>query len=172
MTSSFRPALAMLLLISFARALAAQDVPESARAPRDLRVELRAGPQVVEDARPRFSWVIADARRGAAQSAYQVLVATSAATLRQETGDLWDSAKVLAPAALGIEYAGKPLTPGRAVHWAVRTWDAIGKPSPWSEPASFVVAPPPNAEWAAQWIRAGREPDATSIGRASCRERV
>lgn len=157
-------AFAPICLASTVRALPVQDAP---KAPRELRVDLRTEPMAVEDARPRFSWQVDDPRRGAAQSAYQVLVATSAVTLREGKGDLWDSQKVLGPDTLGVEYAGKPLAPDRTYVWSVRTWDAIGKPSEWSAPASFTVAPKGAEAWQASWIRAGRAPDSSTIGHMS-----
>ena len=44
----------------------------------NLRCEARVNPAGIDVTKPRLSWVIQSARRGAAQSAYQVLVAASA----------------------------------------------------------------------------------------------
>jgi len=164
MTSPLSLALAPFLAALLAAGLPAQDGPNP---PRDLRVELRVEPLAVDDARPRFSWVIDDPRRGAGQSAYQVLVATSAVTLREEKGDMWDSQKVLARETLGVEYGGRALAADRAYVWCVRTWDAVGRPSAWSAPATFVAAPSGADAWQASWIRAGRAPDAGAIGHKS-----
>ncbi|MCY2959263.1 MAG: family 78 glycoside hydrolase catalytic domain [Planctomycetota bacterium] len=157
-------ALAPILPLLAPRPLPAQDGPNP---PREPRVELRSEPLDIDDANPRFSWEVDDSRRGAAQSAYQVLVATSVVTLRDGKGDMWDSQKVLAPDTVGVEYAGRPLAAGRTYSWSVRTWDAIGKPSGWSSPASFTAAPRGADAWHASWIRAGRAPDAASIGHKS-----
>jgi len=164
MTSPTWFAFAPIFLALPAPALVSQD---GAKPPRELRVDLRTDPIAVDEESPRFSWEIDDARRGAAQSAYQVLVATSAVTLRDGKGDMWDSQKVLAPDTIGIEYAGKPLVADRTYVWSVRSWDAIGKPTQWSTAATFTVAPTGPDAWSASWIRAGRTPDASSIGHKS-----
>ncbi len=135
--------------------------------PHELRVEYRVDPIAVDDARPRFSWELDDARRAAGQSAFQILVATSEVLLRAENGDAWDSLKVLSSDTFGIEYAGKALTPDRAYVWIVRTWDALGRPSPWSAPAKFSAAPGRDAAPKASWIRAGRAPSGSLIGHKS-----
>jgi alpha-L-rhamnosidase len=41
-----------------------------------LRVEHRRNPIGLDAERPRFSWVMTSAERGAAQSAYRITVAT------------------------------------------------------------------------------------------------
>jgi len=160
-------ALASLLLVALgigaASPLRAQDGPRAARA---LRTELLTAPQI-DDAHPRFSWELNDARRGASQSAYRVLVSPNLAYLRDEKGDEWDSGKVEARDTCQIEYRGKPLVPGRIYFWRVRTWDAAGQPSPWSEPGSFVGAPKAAGDWRAQWIRAGRPFEPGAIGHHS-----
>lgn len=137
------------------------------RAPRELRVEYRAEPVTVDDARPRFSWEIDDPRRAASQSAYQVLVATNSIALRDQRADVWDSGKVLSSESYGIEFAGETLAADRTYSWVVRTWDAVGRESPWSQPASFTVGPRSADAWRADWVRAGRAPESGSIGHKS-----
>ncbi len=161
-------ALASLVLVSLGvgapTPLRAQDGPKAARA---LRVELTTAPQAIDDAHPRFTWELDDARRGASQSAYRILVSQNLSYLRDEKGDEWDSGKVTASDTCQIEYRGKPLVPGRTYFWRVRTWDADDQPSAWSEPGSFVGAPKAPDDWRAQWIRAGRPPEPGGIGHHS-----
>ncbi len=157
-------ALATTLIAFPARAASAQIGPNP---PRNLRVELRENPIAIDEGRPRFSFELDDPRRGAAQSAYQVLVATSVSMLKEGKGDQWDSGKILASDVNGIEYAGKPLTADRTYSWAVRSWDEVGRPSVLSAPANFTAAPHGDDAWQASWIRAGRLPDAGSIGHKS-----
>jgi len=146
-------------------------VPASAQngpnPPRKLRVELREDPIAIDEARPRFSFELDDPRRGAAQSAYRILVATGPSTLKEGKGDQWDSGKVQASDVNGIEYAGKPFVADRTYSWAVRSWDEVGRPSEWSAPSTFTAAPRGDDAWRASWIRAGRAPDAGSIGHKS-----
>lgn len=150
-------------------AIAALETPtrNGPNPPRKLRVELREDPIAIDDARPRFSFELDDARRGAAQSAYQILVATSASMLKDGKGDLWDSGKIQASDVNGIEYAGNPFVADRTYTWAVRSWDEVGRPSEWSAPSTFTAAPRGDDAWRATWIRAGHAPDAGSIGHKS-----
>ena len=60
--------------------------------------------------------------RGQKQSAYQVLVASSEALLKQDKGDLWDSKKVASDQSIQVEYAGKALEARTYCHWKVRVW--------------------------------------------------
>jgi alpha-L-rhamnosidase len=86
-----------------------------------------------------------------------VLVATGAAVLAEERGDLWDSGKTAASRSPRVAYTGAPLRPGQVYHWQVRCWDAAGRVSPWSAPASFEVAPAAPADWhGARWIDDGK----------------
>ena len=118
----------------------------------NLRCEARTNPAGIDVAAPRLSWVLQSAKRGAAQSAYQVLVASSPEQLSQDKGDLWDSGKVASAETFNIEYAGSPLASEARCFWKVRTWDENGKPSAWSQPASWFMGLLKPAEWQAQWI--------------------
>jgi len=52
----------------------------------NLRCELLNNPQGIDVVHPRLSWMQNDGRRGAAQSAYRILVASSPALLAEEEG--------------------------------------------------------------------------------------
>ena len=64
-----------------------------------------------------------EAARGVKQSAYQVLVASSADALQKDQGDLWDSGKVQSDAMNQIVYVGQPLRSRMQCWWKVRTWN-------------------------------------------------
>lgn len=76
---------------------------------RDLRCESQSNPLGIDAAPPRLSWKLADARRGARQTAYRVICASSPEVLTKDNGDLWDSGKVVAEQSHLVEYGGKPL---------------------------------------------------------------
>ena len=86
------------------------------------------------------------------QTAYQILVASSAAKLKSDEGDLWDSEKVSSDESVLVSYAGKPLASRAECFWKVRVWDAAGKVSAWSKPASWTMGILNPDEWHAQWI--------------------
>jgi len=112
---------------------------ETLGAPYGLLCELMAEASLttIADPRPEFGWVVNDPRRGARQSAYQLVVATSRAAAEHAQGEVWDSGKVRSDRSVNVEYAGKPLQPHRSYFWRVRTWDVDGVASPWSEVQEF-----------------------------------
>ena len=88
-------------------------------------MELLSNPSeaVITDAQPEFGWIVNDGRRGAKQTAWQILVATSERALNRDRGNMWDSGKVTSDQSINVEYAGKQLQSRRGYYWKVRTWD-------------------------------------------------
>jgi alpha-L-rhamnosidase len=117
-----------------------------------LRCEHRVNPLGLDDKQPRLSWIVQSAGRGQRQTAYQVLVASDAAMLRQDRGDLWDSGKVSSDETTSVVYAGQPLTSHRRCYWKVKAWDKDGRPSSWSESAHWSMGLLAPADWTAAWI--------------------
>lgn len=120
----------------------------------NLRCEYRVNPLGIGTTQPRLSWIIQDERRGAAQTAYRILVASSPELLAQDRGDLWDSGKVLSAEMNQIVYAGKPLTSRLNCYWKVRIWDADGKASAFSDVAFWSMGLLEDSDRAAKWIQA------------------
>jgi alpha-L-rhamnosidase len=118
----------------------------------DARCEYRVAPIAVDTLQPRLSWALESKDRGVLQSAYQVLVASSADVLKKDQGDLWDSGKVASDESVHIVYAGKPLTSGQVCFWKVKVWDHAGKASRWSKPATWTMGLLNAGDWQAQWI--------------------
>ena len=65
--------------------------------------------------------------RGERQTAYQILVASSAERLANDQGDLWDSGQVESDETIHIPYAGQRLRSSQQVFWKVRVWDKDGQ---------------------------------------------
>ncbi len=120
--------------------------------PLQLRCEYKENPLGIDEGRPRLSWVVNDDRRGARQTAYRVLVASSGEALDGDEGDLWDSGKVESGQSVHVEYAGADLASRQRCWWKLRTWDRDGVASPWSEPAWWEMGLLSHNEWAARWI--------------------
>jgi len=118
----------------------------------DLRCEYKHNPLGIDAMPPRLSWRLEDARRGARQTAYHVLVASSSARLKAGHGDLWDSGMVAADATTQIVYAGTPLAARQRAWWAVRVEDADKKATAWSAPAFFEMGLLDRRDWQATWI--------------------
>ncbi len=121
-------------------------------APAALKCEYRANPAGIEAAQPRLFWQIQSARRGAMQTAYQILAASSEAALRANRGDLWDSGKVQSSQSTHLTYGGKALTSRQPVWWKVRVWDGAGKASGWSAAARWEMGLLSPTDWRGQWI--------------------
>jgi alpha-L-rhamnosidase len=110
----------------------------NAAAVSHLRCENLLDPLGIDVAKPRFSWTLDSQRRNEKQTAYQVVV-----------DGQWDSGRIASDQSINIEFGGKPLSPATRYIWKVRVWDAEGKPSEWSKPATFSTA---LKQWSAKWI--------------------
>ena len=91
--------------------------------PSELTCEYAANPLGIDEARPRFTWILESERRGQIQAAYQVLVAGSPEKLAEDAGDKWDSGRVESDKSVNIVYEGGELTGGERCWWKVRVWD-------------------------------------------------
>ncbi len=118
-------------------------------APTGLRTEYLVNPEVVDIARPRFSWVLEHPERGQKQTAWQILVSTRPEV---NTGDVWDSGRVEGSQSTHVVYGGKPLESGRTYYWKVRWWDSKGAASAFSRPAHFSMGLLNPADWKGKWI--------------------
>lgn len=138
-------------LLTLLAAGVALQVPAKPTSPHGLLVNGVSAPLAIDRDATRFTWMSPDDSRGARQTAYQILVATSPDRLAADTGDFWDSAKVDSDQSASVEYAGKALTPATRFWWKVRVWDQTGTASPYSAPASF-DAGLAQGEWTARYI--------------------
>ncbi len=120
--------------------------------PKLLTCNDRLDPLAVNSIRPRLGWTLASHERAQAQSAYQVLVASSEGNLEAGKGDLWNSGKVNSSQTLQIPYEGKPLRSREVCYWKVRVWDPQGRASPWSAPARWAMGLLNPTDWKGQWI--------------------
>ncbi len=142
----------ILYLIVNIAALAAIDPPQN------LRADYNTEPLGIDNPTPAFSWIVGDRSRGAMQSAYQLLVSTSAEKLAQNEGDAWDTEKVNSDQTFQVIYAGKPLHPSTRYYWKVRTWNGEGQPSTYSDVSWFETGLLSPDDWQAEWIYAGSTP--------------
>jgi len=120
--------------------------------PVDLRCEYLIDPSPIETKSPRLSWRLASDRRGSAQTAWQIRVASSAEKLASGTADRWDSGRVDGHATNQIVYGGKPLESREDCFWQVQVWDEFNQPSGWSVPARWTMGLLAPQVWTAQWI--------------------
>ena len=149
----------MLLLVSgMAAVSSSQQAPSpgaAALSAAELRTEYAANPIGIDVRDPRLSWQIGSAARGVVQAAYQLQAASSERALRSGKGLAWDSGVVTSADSVNVAYAGPALSSGQRCFWRVRVWDGGGRPSAWSETASWEMGLLQPADWKASWI----EPD-------------
>ena len=129
-----------------------QSVVQAGIEVENLRCEYRNNPQGIDETLPRLSWQLDSKERGAQQTAYHILVASTPELLKKNTGDLWDSGKVVSSASIHVVYAGKPLGSRQTCFWKVQAFDQNDKPSAWSAPASWTLGLLLPGDWQARWI--------------------
>src|ERR1700743_102999 len=123
----------------------------SAQQPQALQCEQRVDPEGIDVQRPRLSWMLAAGGGGIKQTAYQLLVASSAEVLSKDKGDLWNSGKVSSGESRMIGYAGVALGSRGSCYWKVKVWTTTGE-SPWSHPAKWSMGLLHSGDWKARWI--------------------
>jgi len=129
--------------------------------PQELRCEYFENPIGIDVSLPRLSWFVNDAERGAIQSAYQVIVASSKDRIDAEDADIWNSGKVQSDQSHLVSYAGPDLKSGTRYFWRVQTWDQDGQASGYSDPAYWETGLLAPADWKGIWIgnnETGRPP--------------
>ncbi len=122
---------------------------------RPTQLTVAAGfenPLGFHDAAPNFSWWLPQDGSVQRQTAYRLVVATSADRL-PDRADLWDSGRVDSSDSVLVAYEGTPLKSRQRVYWQVQYWDENDRPSPWSETAHFELGLLSKTDWRAKWIR-------------------
>jgi len=118
-----------------------------------LTCEYNKNPLGIDVLRPRLSWQMQSNKRGARQTAYQILVASNEANLEDGLKLLWDSSKIGSDQSIHVPYDGPTLVSGQRVYWRVRVWDEsnreVESPSAWWEMGLLE-----KSDWEAQWIAA------------------
>ena len=123
----FHQFLKVLMLVIFLSFLFCSQNLIKSGPPQNLKCEYQSTPLGIDVQKPRLSWQVNDNRRGAVQTAYQVLVASSKDLLHQEKGDIWDSGKIESDLSVHILYDGPALESRKRYFWKVRTWDKEGQ---------------------------------------------
>src|SRR5690348_2414771 len=100
MTPQFKKHFAGLLFAILATPLTLRAASVS-----ELRCENLENPSGIDSTQPRLSWILHSSGRDQLQTAYQVLVASSAKQLDADNGDLWDSGKTSSDQSIQIPYA-------------------------------------------------------------------
>jgi len=113
-----------------------------------LQTENLVNPIGLDAVQPRFTWQLASEKRNVTQSAYELKVLTGKTTV-------WNTGKVKSDQSVHVTYEGSPLKSGESYQWQVKVWDNNGKPSGWSQPATFHMGFLNTSDWKAKWIEPG-----------------
>jgi len=119
----------------------------------NLLCEYRNNPLGIDINTPRLSWQMETNRKGARQTAYRILAASTPDLLADGKADLWDSGKVESDQSVHVVYKGQRLTSRQRVYWRVTLWDESGK-SETSGPAWFEIGLLRRSDWRGKWIGA------------------
>ena len=117
----------------------------------NLTVEYRTTPIGIDVPQPRFAWQMdaPESERGAAQTAYWIVVRDPAGAV------VWDSGRTEGRQSLAIPYQGRPVKAATRYSWTVTVWNQDRQQltaSSWFETGLMDPAPG-SAAWAgAQWI--------------------
>ncbi|KLT64401.1 family 78 glycoside hydrolase catalytic domain [Pedobacter sp. BMA] len=135
-------------LFLFSISLFAQDI-KVAR----LSCSYRDNPIGIDFVSPILSWKLQSSGSNVMQSAYQILVASSAAQLNKNVGDVWDTKKVISARSIQIPYKGAKLFSAKTYFWKVRVWNGSGEVSAWSNTAFWQMGLLTAQDWkGAKWI--------------------
>jgi alpha-L-rhamnosidase len=119
-----------------------------------LLVEYAENPINIGEVHPRFSWIVSSEKRNQVQSAYQILVASTADKLSKNEADLWNSGKVISSETIQHEYGKDNLKSCTRYFWKVKIWDGNGGEYT-SQAATFETAFFSQTDWKASWIGSG-----------------
>ncbi len=120
--------------------------------PEKLECESLATPLGMDAEKPTLSWQLRDTRDGAKQTAYEVQVASSAASLSAGKADVWDSGKVESGDSIGVMYGGPAMQASKRYFWRVLVWDRDGKAYPASDATWWETGLLRQENWKATWI--------------------
>lgn len=116
-----------------------------------LRCEYLVDPLGIDELSPRLSWELVTDRRGARQTHYRLLVASSPERLARGEGDRWDSGRVTSNETTHVAYAGTPLNSRDVCHWQVEVTDETGAITR-SAPALWTMGLLEESDWTARWL--------------------
>jgi alpha-L-rhamnosidase len=126
---------------------------------RELRCENLSNPIGIDVLQPQLSWQLTSDSRNCLQTAYEIRVGNSSASLLKNKDLLWSSGRISSGQSVHVSYNGKPMQSAQKYYWQVRVWDNDEKVSPWSEPGFWQSGLLQAPDWKAKWIQCGYEED-------------
>ncbi|MGY4386081.1 alpha-L-rhamnosidase [Pedobacter sp. UYP24] len=118
----------------------------------NLKCDNLVNPISIESLSPTLSWQLVSELQVKNQTAYQIIISTSAILLVQNKGDYWNSGKIISSNSTHISYKGKVLSSRKKLYWKVMIWDEKNQPTHWSKNASWTMGLLQPQDWQAKWI--------------------
>ena len=87
-----------------------------------------------------FSWIMESAERGKKQTAYQILLADNKKDINRNSGNYWDSGKIISEKNHSVIYKGEALQSNQTYYWKVRIWDEQDVPTEYSKTTFFTTS--------------------------------
>lgn len=148
-----------ILLVSFF-CLACKNIStfKASMAFEKLTINSKENPSAIEDKQPLFSWIVKVQGINKSQSAYHVLVASSAEKLNENDANVWNSGKVKSDKSAFVKYDGEALKAMQTYYWKVKIWDEVGEASSWSAVQKFQMGLINEANWEnSKWITLNKD---------------
>ncbi|MFD0940885.1 glycoside hydrolase family 78 protein [Pedobacter boryungensis] len=115
----------------------------------NLKTEYLINPIGLDNPNPRFTWQMADARKGAKQTAFRIMVSTDSVALLQEKSNQWNTGWLQTSTCLRA-YSGPLLKPFTTYFWRV---DVVNDAKiTRTKIASFEMGMMNPANWKGAWI--------------------
>ena len=126
--------------------------------------DYRENPIGIDNKTPALSWQLQSAQRNTRQVAYRILMADDSLLLEKNTGNIWDTKKVVSPQSIQVLFLGKKLASVQTYYWKVMVWDNHGNASAWSAAATWQMGLLSAGDWkGAQWIGYNQIPDSSRL---------
>jgi alpha-L-rhamnosidase len=126
--------------------------------------ENKINPLGIDENNIRFSWELYSKDIEQFQTAYQIVIASTADNLLDGKYDVWNSSMVKSKQSVLVQYHGKKLQAAQIYYWQVRVWDKNNKPSSWSTMQQFTTGLFKEKDWTnAKWIGYEELPDSMRV---------
>ncbi|MCM4170782.1 alpha-L-rhamnosidase [Arenibacter sp. TNZ] len=100
-----------------------------------------------------FSWELRSEQKSVFQTAYQLVISTTADKLDSNKFDVYDSGVKKGSQSIQIQFPGKTLEPSQTYHWKVKVWNNKDNSFKWSGNQYFTTGLFSDNDWKnAKWI--------------------
>ena len=118
-----------------------------------LTCEYKVDPVGIETTSPGLSWQLQSSKRNVSATAYRIIVADDITLLKKDSGNIWDSKKVISNETLLVPFKGEKLQPVKTYYWKIMVWDNNNNESAWSKEAQWQMGLIAKEDWkGAGWI--------------------